>query len=53
MLEGEFTLGEQPRLVEELDGLQVVEAAVWRRRLSAGGSRSMRAASTAYTVAGI
>ena len=28
VLEGEFTLGEQPRLVQELGGLQVVEAAV-------------------------
>ena len=76
VLEGEFTLGEEPRLVDEL-GLQVVEAAVqaasgisamacnsargtsvpmtaavWKRCLSSGGSRSIRAASTACTVAG-
>ena len=77
VLEGIRDLGEQPRLVEELGGLQMGEAHGERllRRLghgleerqghlraddggglqepfSAGGSRSMRAARTACTVAG-
>ena len=77
MLEGVLALGKQARLVEELRGLEMGEAAVeaclrhlgnglqqrqghlrpitaavCSRRLSSGGSRSMRAASTACTVAG-
>ena len=78
VLEGAFALGEEPRLIEKLGGLQVgkatlerrlgqlsnglrssskgtsvpITAAVWRRRFSSGGNRSIRAASTACTVAG-
>ena len=78
VLEGVLEVGEQARLVEELGGLQVGEAAAqlvlgqrrrsawssangtslpmtaaaWSRRLSSGGSRSMRAARIACTVAG-
>ena len=78
VLEGVLEVGHEPRLVEELGGLQVRETApqgllgqrrrwpgaaargtslpmteaAWSRRLASGGSRSMRAARTASTVAG-